>query len=226
MNDIAKKSISEKFTKALQTEKMQVKDAARIMGIMPTYASMVKNEALWGKCPIPVWDKILAWVNSGQTLRKYAEKHGRVLLPEQRASKDFMQPNKLAQEVKRAFGRDENPEGKELTPEETAAQGVPFKMEEEPRTEMMPEEKEMLRDSMFPSKKESLIDDPIRITEIMAGSPSLKKSGKPIKSEQKSPELERITPEPVQKYTESARLKVCLDIEINLVINGQKVQVK
>jgi hypothetical protein len=35
-----------------------------------------------------------------------------------------------------------------------------------------------------------------------------------------------IAPAPVQQFTDTARLKVALDIEINLVVNGRKVQVK
>lgn len=38
--------------------------------------------------------------------------------------------------------------------------------------------------------------------------------------------VEKASPDPGQDFTDTARLKVCLDIEINLVINGQKVQVK
>jgi hypothetical protein len=184
MNDIAKKSISEKFTKALQTEKMQVKDAAIIIGIMPTYASMMKNEALWGKCPIPVWDKALAWVNSGQTLRKYAEKHGHVL------------PVTPAPGVK------------ELTPEEKALLGVPFKMDEEPGIEMTLEERMAPRTKLTPEEIGSLKG--------------------PIKKDKKTDLdfIQPIDPDPTLQRTETARLKVCLDIEINLVINGQKVQVK
>lgn len=146
MNDIAKKSISEKFTKAVQTEKLQVKDAAMIIGIIPTYASMIRNEALWSKCPIPVWEKALAWVNSGQSLKVYGEKHGHVL------------PAAPAPGVK----------------------------------ELTPEEKDLLAWG--------------KIAEDF---------------------IQPVDPDPeVRQYTESARLKVCLDIEINLVINGQKVQVK
>ena len=177
MNDIAKKSISEKFTKAVQTEKLQVKDAAMAIGIMPTYASMIRNEALWGKCPIPVWDKALAWVNSGQSLKVYGEKHGHVL------------PAAPAPGVK------------ELTPEKKDSLGRPYNGIEEAlkgrQSEWTPEERKALAESMFPTKKAE------------------------------KDFIQPIDPDPeVRQYTESARLKVCLDIEINLVINGQKVQVK
>jgi len=47
------------------------------------------------------------------------------------------------------------------------------------------------------------------------------------KSAQVEPSNEKmITPAgPSQDFTDTARLKVCLDIEINLVVNGQKVRV-
>ena len=38
-------------------------------------------------------------------------------------------------------------------------------------------------------------------------------------------QVEPITPEPGQQFTDTARLKVALDIEINLVVNGQKVNI-
>jgi hypothetical protein len=38
--------------------------------------------------------------------------------------------------------------------------------------------------------------------------------------------VEYAIPEPGQQFTDTARLKVALDIEINLVVNGQKVQVR
>jgi len=188
MNDIAKKSISEKFTKAVQTEKLQVKDAAMAIGIMPTYASMIRNEALWKNCPIPVWDKALAWVNSGQSLKVYGEKHGHVL------------PGAPAPGVKT------------LTPEEKDALGHPFKEDDKASggwwPGWTPKEKEVMGESIAPTKKASIPDDP--------------ETTKAIEDFIQLPD-----PEPeVRQYTESARLKVCLDIEINLVINGQKVQVK
>lgn len=38
--------------------------------------------------------------------------------------------------------------------------------------------------------------------------------------------VEKSVPLPTQEFTDTARLKVCLDIEINLVINGQKISLK
>lgn len=37
--------------------------------------------------------------------------------------------------------------------------------------------------------------------------------------------VEPVTPEPGNQFTDTARLKVELDIEINLVVNGQKVKI-
>lgn len=38
--------------------------------------------------------------------------------------------------------------------------------------------------------------------------------------------VEKSVPAPAQEFTDTARLKVCLGIEINLVINGQKISLK
>lgn len=37
--------------------------------------------------------------------------------------------------------------------------------------------------------------------------------------------VEKAIPSPGTEFTDTARLKVCLDVEINLSVNGQKVKV-
>lgn len=78
MNDIAKTNIKTKLEKALETEAVGASAAGRILNINPSYVSMIKNPATWPKCPNSAWESVLLWVNSGQSLMEYSEKHGRV----------------------------------------------------------------------------------------------------------------------------------------------------
>ena len=78
MNEIAKKSISEKLMKALHDESITTNGCGRLLGVKPEYISMIKNPRLWDKYPISSWEAVLKWVNSGQRLQEYGEKHGNV----------------------------------------------------------------------------------------------------------------------------------------------------
>jgi len=79
MNDISKTNIKTKLEKAMESEDIRSSEAARIFGINPSYISMIKNPDTWVKCPISGWEEVLKWVNSGQGLKEYSEKHGKIL---------------------------------------------------------------------------------------------------------------------------------------------------
>ena len=75
INDVAKKSISDKLIKAMDLEKLTPKETAEGFGFNPCYISMIKNKDQWDKCPNKAWEAVLAWVNSGDTLHHYFSKH-------------------------------------------------------------------------------------------------------------------------------------------------------
>jgi hypothetical protein len=79
MNDIAQKATADKFLSALQKEGLTKNEAGSIIGLVPAQVSYLFNEKYWSKLSNTYWDKVLAWVNSGQSLRVYSEKHGKVL---------------------------------------------------------------------------------------------------------------------------------------------------
>lgn len=83
MNDIAKTNVKTRLEKAMHTESYSAMGTAAIFGFNSCYISMIKNPAQWDNCPAHAWDSVLAWVNSGQTLREYSERHGKVLIPEE-----------------------------------------------------------------------------------------------------------------------------------------------
>lgn len=79
MNDIAKQNVQEKLEKALTKEVLTVKRGAELLGITATQVSCIKNPKLWRNVGDIHWGSVLAWVNSGQTLVEWSEKHGKVL---------------------------------------------------------------------------------------------------------------------------------------------------
>lgn len=82
MNDIAKKSASDRFLNALEKEGLAKAAGGRCIDIEPAQVSYLFNEKYWNRLGQVGWDKILRWVNSGQSLGEYSKKHGRVI-PEQ-----------------------------------------------------------------------------------------------------------------------------------------------
>ena len=81
MNDISKTQTVSRLNKAIESEGLKIVEAAACIGIRDTYISMMRNIKSWGQCPLSAWEAALAWVNSGQTLKEYSEKHGKVLTP-------------------------------------------------------------------------------------------------------------------------------------------------
>ena len=91
MNEIAKKATADKFLRALEKEQLTKAEAGACIGFTPANVSYLLNDKYWDRLGI-YWDKILAWVNSGQSLREYSEKHGKVLPPEKPVSKKIIDP--------------------------------------------------------------------------------------------------------------------------------------
>lgn len=82
MNDIAKQNVKDKMEKAFAHQVLTNTQGADLLGINACYISMIKNPAMWEKCPAHAWETVLAWINSGLDLRQYARKHGKEVAPE------------------------------------------------------------------------------------------------------------------------------------------------
>lgn len=78
MNDIAKKSASDKFLSALKKEELSKSEAGACVGLEAEHVSYLFNEKYWNRFGQSKWDNLLAWCNSGQSLKEYSEKHGKV----------------------------------------------------------------------------------------------------------------------------------------------------
>ena len=107
MNDIAKTNIKEKLNKSMEVEGLRPTETSKIFGFDSAYISMIRNPKGWKSCPLHAWEKVLLWINSGQSLREYSEKHGKVLpekLESGKISKEKWDGNKpIEVEIKTPF---------------------------------------------------------------------------------------------------------------------------
>ena len=93
MNEIAKKRIQEKLLKAMDEESLKSGQVAKFLNLNPCYISMMKNENHWEKCPRTTWEKVLAWVNSGESMAAYKEKPVKIV------GKDIYEKEKVKEKV-------------------------------------------------------------------------------------------------------------------------------
>jgi len=75
MNEIVKENIQRKLIEAMDKESLKPGQAAKFLNIIPSYISMIKNKGQWDKCPKAAWETVLLWVNTGESMKEYAEKH-------------------------------------------------------------------------------------------------------------------------------------------------------
>ena len=94
MNEIAKRAICDHLTKAISDEKITVSEAARLLGIKPIYASMIRNPNQWNKCSSIAWEIARQWTNSGESLKKFGEKKNHLKV------KETIGGNKITEAVK------------------------------------------------------------------------------------------------------------------------------
>ena len=93
INDVAKQRIVEKLFEAIDKENLTQSEAAKVIGTDASYISSMKKKIWWKLCPIKAWNLSLAWVNSGQGLKEYAEKHGKVLMQPAKIEASDVQSN-------------------------------------------------------------------------------------------------------------------------------------
>ena len=174
MNDIAKNSTKERLERAIEKENLLAQDVAAIFGMAPSYISWIKNPKYWDKVGDHFWDKALAWVNSGQSLKEYSQKHGKALPPEK---KKTLPPVLIVE--------------KEFT---------------DPVAEALWQQSV---DNVAKEKSKNPEFKPVDFT------PEMK---------DKIENVERLAKHPYFSGVEEQVQKIRIDIEINLVINGQKIK--
>ena len=94
MNDIAKAATADKFLAAINKEGLSKAEAGAAIGLMPAQVSYLFNEKYWPRLGNIGFDTVLKWVNSGQSLKEYSDKHGKVL-PEIAPQKHIEFPPKV-----------------------------------------------------------------------------------------------------------------------------------
>ncbi len=85
MNDIAKQRIVDKLFESLKLEGITQSEVAKMFHVDGSYITSMKYEKYWHFVPATTWELFIQWVNSGQRLREYCEKHGKVV-PEKKES--------------------------------------------------------------------------------------------------------------------------------------------
>jgi RNA polymerase sigma-70 factor (ECF subfamily) len=116
INDVAKESIKRRIIKAIAEEKLYTNEAGALIGINPTYLSMMKNHDLWEKCPILAWIAAQKWVNSGLSIVKYAEKTGTKSVKKEQSTEKLQPPTGTPEAMANAH---EIAQGKEPTIHDT-----------------------------------------------------------------------------------------------------------
>lgn len=84
MNDIAKQAAAERLITAMAKEKMGPSEAARKMNILPQYVTMAKDPKYYHKMPAKAWDRILQWINSGESLERFKIPIGEEIVQEKK----------------------------------------------------------------------------------------------------------------------------------------------
>jgi len=84
MNDIAKQATADKFLQALKKEHLSKKEAGKCIGFTDVQVSYLFNKHYWDRLGNVYWDKVLVWVNSGQGLKEFGVKHGKVVTVDMR----------------------------------------------------------------------------------------------------------------------------------------------
>ena len=200
MNDIAKKATMEKLLHTIEVEKLESKsEIARKLGIRSNYISMILNEKQWPHCPKSAWEGVLNWLNSGWTLRQYAEKYP-------------VKETEKKEEVKTVL--------------------VPKPIE----INMPPELQEKIKEA--DKQMDAILKEPVKkhpkpypvngddIKEMHGATPDTSHPTEQITGTKEAIKTHPLAVEalqPKQEFTDTARLKIALDIEINLVVNGHKV---
>jgi hypothetical protein len=208
MNDISKTNIQTKLVKAMAAENIGPSETARIFGIPPTYISMMKNPQAWDKCPKSAWEAVLLWINSGQGLKEYSEKHGKVL-PEKHEP---------------VLHHGTIPGSKAWRDEIAEQTGNPIQRNliVEAKNEYAPQ---------IPETIKTTLNEEVEFRRSMMGKEQADKAQREIdrlmnENSNLIKELNmRSLPEVIKAREEGAQ-KVCIDIEINLIINGKKIEMK
>ena len=211
MNDIAKTNTQMKLARAMQREDLTQVEAAEALELPVVYIGCIRNKNRWDKVPDKRWEEVLRWVNSGQSLKEYAKKHGRVM-PEKyeekkeetgkKLAEDFIAGDEAEQQIAEHVAtagfhnmkeiiRDKAPEGealKEERPDGEAMVTMAFYREQVDKTSRRIKELEETNNKLLMQLSQPQL--PLSLSELAV--------------------------------TDPATQKFAIDLEINILINGKK----
>ena len=214
INEVAKQNCQSRIYIALAKEDLKNSEAGEILGVAVYDLLHIKNREHWGKVSTMAWNKVLAWVNSGQTLREYAVKHGK-FMPEKVGSMPSivlievptMKDGKLAYK---------NSEGEELAPapvpapENTIHDDLAIKPLHEGKREFREETISMSYFNQVTREHRE------QVVKLLAERSDLEK--RIAELENNVPEI--VSGKPMDQPDEHRA--VAIDLEINILINGKK----
>jgi hypothetical protein len=207
METSTKKELSDALKYALKDEHLWTHQAATLLNLNPQYISMMLNPNSFDKCGITVWSRVEDWFKTKDSLSNYK-------FP---ADEPVWKPKEKAED------KDYNIQAP------TKAKGVP-KMKDPPpppekkqKTEIKPVSKELVEaviENLQKEEDKKMVHELIptmydkRIEELLAENEELR---------------EAIRRKPIPNLTETLEpavisQKMALDIEINLLINGQRIK--
>jgi len=118
MNDIAKQRTVDKFKEALTREGLSKAKAGACIGFTPVQVSYLFNPTYWVRLGNTGWEIILKWVNSGESLIKYAKCKAGITVPkkeEQSTRRDLQEePAHIENEKEVKVGFKEEPKNNVL----------------------------------------------------------------------------------------------------------------
>lgn len=191
-----KKAISEHLIDALNKEDLPRREAARFLNLNPCYVTMAQNENSWDAMGKTAWERMEAWHETRLKISEFKIPEGEEIWKPKEKTRTI-QDNPDQWEKDKRIIKERSIKARRMTEKEFR------KMIANPDEE----DEHSLNNMGFNNleqKEKAHLFDMYQETEKIA-------------------ENFRV---PGSVHSESARLKVALDIEINLIINGQKVQLR
>jgi len=221
MNPKDKKQISDALREAMAREELHTGQAAKYLNLNPAYVSMALNEKSWdamGKTP---WLRLEEWHNERQKLSEFVIPDGEAI---------YVRPPKKQkdEEVKRVLSPDVvNAVNKAIETSHTNEAG---------RADLYVDDDEFSAMNTLLGKRPAMapisFDDDGIVNSTVAPDAdywqraygSSQETIKSLQEQISRMESAAIYPDAVHPLTGQLRTSIPIDIEINLVINGQRIQ--
>ena len=203
METINKNLLSAALRKAMTDEHMWSHDAAKLLNINPIYVSMMLNSNSFDKAGSTAWKRIEDWFNTNDTLANFKFPEGEAIWkPKEKA--DSIDYNIQSPKSKKKIKDNVVSKGKEII-SETNKPDQPSTPEKTDRGKTTDDK--LQKDYLELKSKCSGLELQIALKD------------KEISNLKELPSAELICTEPL-------RQKVAIDIEINLVVNGNRINIQ